>query len=213
MKGSDMREQSIRAASWLAPAAALSAVAASSFLAGIRVGSQRSEVPMAASTPSDGPGASGFVFSPILLAGSVGVVDESDVADVVFAGARAKILNSATNSTSVLRYPIQPYFHGGEADLQSLQLYIRYRDNGPDARIVARLKSFDAFNGGTTTLLIFDSDDFPQMDQMQSESVADSSGDTDYVYGSIWFVEVTITRGATAGRPELEAVQVWMVTP
>jgi len=204
-----MDDRVIRTVSWLAPAAALSIVAAASFLAGTGLGPQNPVTPGAATT-SPGGATSGFVFRPILLAGSVGVVDEADVADVAFAGARAKIVNSATNSTSVLRYPIQPYFTGGEADLHSLQLYLRYKDNGPDARIVARLKSIDAFNGGMMTLLTVDSDDFDQIAEFQSQSA--STNDVDYVYGSVWFVEVTITRGAAAGRPEVESVSVFPVT-
>jgi hypothetical protein len=163
------------------------------------------------STPEMGPNAGGL-WHTVFCAASAGTVDEADLDDVAFVGPRAKIINSATNSTSVIRYNITPYYENAEADLASLYLYVSYKDNGPESRIVARLKSINAFSSAATTLLVFDSDDFAQSDEIQNNSVSDPSGNTNLDYASIWFVEVTITRGAAAGRPELESLSLWART-
>jgi hypothetical protein len=102
--------------------------------------------------------------------GAAGTVDEADRDKVVFSGGFVTMRSEATGTLN-LRYnvvAVDGLFGGNGAELG-----VRFRDNGPDARVVVRLKRYNLVTGATATLLTLNSDDFEVSDSFQLATEVD----------------------------------------
>ena len=140
-----------------------------------------------------------------------GTVDEADLDEVVFRGPRATVRGESGKVT--LRYDVS--LSGSTPNLdhfgcQGIWLYVRYRDNGDKARIVAKLKEYDVTSGDVTTLLVFDSNDFAQNGEFLRKNVSIQGANVHRVHNyNAYYVEVTITKNNAEGVADLAAVQVY----
>jgi hypothetical protein len=97
---------------------------------------------------------------------SSGTVDEGSLGTYFFTGGVATIRPTVSSGFAILRYNVLPT----AALMKPLTnpccegraLMVRYRDNGPGARVVLALKRYNVHTGQVTTLLTFDSDHPPQ---------------------------------------------------
>ena len=94
-----------------------------------------------------------------LWVASTGTVDEGSRNTIVFNGGVASL--KPTIGSAIVRYNvlpvgtlIQPI---AQPCCESRALMVRYRDNGPGARVIVTLKRYNIHTGEVTTLLTFDS--------------------------------------------------------
>jgi hypothetical protein len=146
----------------------------------------------------------------VILAASCGTPDESSRDRVEFAGSRASIAEAAGNGSVTLRYAFDLIlFDDDSIPLDHATLVLSYRDNGGNARIVARLKGYDTNTATTTTLMTFDSNDYPPSNDFQHRSTNNDAPSFDWDSGTAYFIEVMITKSGASGDPELGAVELW----
>jgi len=136
--------------------------------------------------------------------GSAGTVDEADTGLVAFNGAVASVKAGKTGTVN-LRYNVVPVdgLFGGDG----LSMAVKFRDNGPAARVVARLKRYDVVAGTTSTLLTVDSDDFDPRSGFQIRESLNCGGQPSFGPNA-YFVDVEMTKGAGSGTPGLAAIVV-----
>ena len=153
-------------------------------------------------------GARGAAEAVWFTVGSTGTVDESDL-DIYNAKAGTMtILNSApTRSTLNVRYNITAVEElVGPADV-AWQMGVRFRDNGPDARVLVKLREYRIVNGALSTLLVFDSNDFAPATGWQAQIVNIPANSFDFDWNNAaYYLEVIIQRTGSGGRPGLGMV-------
>lgn len=144
------------------------------------------------------------------IAGATGTIDEKDTREVEFKSGRAKIKSSHDDAKSVIRYDVQLSLGGEPVLCDQLFLYMRYRDNGGDARVVCKLKAYNVDTGSTETLLIVDSNNFTQDNSFQRRaSFISGNGIVIITPLKAYFIEVTLTKRSGDGLPELGSLEVW----
>lgn len=101
-----------------------------------------------------------FLFSQVWV-GSTGA--PANPSRVTLNGAAAYVPASLTSGTAVLHYSVLPVRDLAQplAPGTCRQLFVRYLDNGPDARVTVELKQLKVFTGAVSTLLTFDSNAQP----------------------------------------------------
>ena len=154
----------------------------------------------AAATNTAGP-----TNSPWTVAGSTGVVDEASLPVYDLAKSVMRIHPDAGNNAEIsARYSVTATEQ--LVDNFGFTMTAVYLDNGSAARIVARLRRYDALNKTTQTILTFDSDLFAASDLYQARAVTGSFAfDFDnYAY----YVDVDIIKSGANGTPELAALQI-----
>src|SRR5215471_16215678 len=96
---------------------------------------------------------------------STGTVDESSLNTYLFNGQLAFIKPGLATGSVTIRYNVLPV-----GDLvkpltdpccENWTLLVRFLDNGPGAQVIVKLKRYNVRTGALTTLLTFDSNDFP----------------------------------------------------
>jgi hypothetical protein len=87
-----------------------------------------------------------------------------------------------------------------------VELAVWFRDNGPDARVVIRLKRYSLSSGETTTLLTFDSNEFRAHDDFQFRLVSICPLRFNF-FDFAYFLDVQLTKSSTAGSPALGIMQ------
>lgn len=141
--------------------------------------------------------------------GSAGTVDESST-DVRFHLNHASLVSKAGEfSSGKIRYnvtAVDNLFSGGFPIMK-----FTYIDNGPSARVSARLIRTDLKNGAGKTILRFDSNDFPETNRRQQQEVTPACNAflpfdfENYAY----FIEVSLVQdNRTSDKASLEAIQI-----
>jgi len=182
--------------------AALS-IAAAAVTAAIVVSQQRPAtegIPRLAGDPTAG---SSHYWNSV---GSAGTIDEDDLDIAKLGGPTITILNSASvPATLNVRYDVtvSETFIGTNVEDILGGFYV---DNGPDAQVTLKLKSLNMTTGAITTLMEFDSDDFPQSSTGQVQYVLPGSGVTYNFNTTVYWVEAAIIRTSSAGRASLSGV-------
>jgi hypothetical protein len=140
--------------------------------------------------------------------GSAGIVDDADGDLFKTTGSQVTIPNGVDFPAVLnLVYPITATSTFTDPLHTRTFLLLTYRDNGEQARIIARIKATNRTTAEVSTVLTFDSNDFDQQDDFQTnfdEVVEDTFNFTGFSY----HVEVVMTRSANPGRPTLALVQV-----
>lgn len=150
--------------------------------------------------------------------GSVGVPDEGSQNSYAVVGGDAYVRSNKTGSV-ILRYPVRcegdritaPYFG------------IRYKDDGGNARVVARLIETDLYEGGQVTRTEFDSNSRPSRSSFQTYVFRPDLGSDEAVGGYTFYgryaeptllcdgkayhFEVRLTRGP-GGDPRLRMLSI-----
>ena len=102
---------------------------------------------------------------------STGIVDESSISTFEFTGQAAFVRSSVATGSTVLRYNVVP-----AGDIlkpitnpccEARALRVRFNDNGNAAQVIVTLKRYNLKTGNLTTLLYFDSDDYPAQSGFQ----------------------------------------------
>src|SRR4030095_8673777 len=110
---------------------------------------------------------------------STGTVDPSSLSTYQFVGQLAYVRSSVATGTVTLRYNVFP-----AGDLlkpvtngccESRALMVRFLDNGSGAQVIVKLKKYNVRTGQLTTLLTFDSNNYPPQSAFQ-EPVPDING-------------------------------------
>ena len=134
--------------------------------------------------------------------GSTGTIDESDLNEYRAASGRL-MFKGGKQGRIISRYDVD-IFNYPLFNITQANLFVRYRDNGPDARVIVKLKSYNIDTGATDTLLVFDSDDWPQMDSYQkSPNIGAHNPDFQHDWDTAYWLEATLYRSSESGRPEL----------
>jgi hypothetical protein len=159
-----------------------------------------------------------------LWVASTGTVDEGNRDAILFNGGVVSLKPPV--GSAIVRYNvlpvgtlIQPI---AQPCCESRALMVRYRDNGPGARVIITLKRYNVHTGEVTTLLTFDSKQHPQQSgflepvptisdgsffnfnfaEGPTEGVQDLGGDSAY------YLEAKLIRSAPGGNPGLASVRI-----
>ena len=138
--------------------------------------------------------------------GSAGAVDEADTGIVLLGSPTAGAVTMPAEAIGTLniRYNVVAVdsIFGG-----SLVFRASLRDNGPDARVIVRLKQYGLSTGVTTTLLTLDSNSFPASSRFQVQRAGpDCSGASLNFFENAYFMDVEIIKTNPAGKPALAAI-------
>lgn len=131
--------------------------------------------------------------------GSAGTVDDDDLAIVDLAAGEVRAgVDAPVGSTTNVRYNIVSL--NGFSGNQQVAWLVRYRDNGPDARVRLSLKQYNT-SGTTSSLSVFDSNDYaPAVGyQTRTECIAVN---WDFDHGP-FFIEAELIKSGPAGGPAL----------
>jgi len=138
--------------------------------------------------------------------GASGAIDEADLGIVKLSGPAASIAKSANfPATLNIRYPVYVNENFTGAEINDI-IGGYYIDNGPDAQVTLTLKEFDMLDGTVTTLMEFDSDDFPQSAGGQVQYELPGSGVTYDFNFNVYWVDAAITRRSAQGKASLSGV-------
>jgi len=136
--------------------------------------------------------------------GSAGTVDDSDlgIADLIFGEARVKA-SAPAGSTLNLTYNVVSLT--GFTGPGQYQLRVRFRDNGPAARVTLGLYRFNSATGTRTNLAVFDSNAYLPMDTHQVKQRCISIP-WNFEAGP-HFIEATLFKSGVLGTPALATIQ------
>src|SRR5512147_1387851 len=95
--------------------------------------------------------------------GSTGAVDPTSLSSYQFDGPAVLIRPSLPDGQVVIRYNVSPgaFENLTEPCCEGRALVVRFVDNGPGARVLAKLKRYNIFTDTLETLLSFDSNNYP----------------------------------------------------
>lgn len=143
-------------------------------------------------------------------AGASGSVAGDDLEEFNHSGSNLVPRGTAPLPVTVTAtYSITGIFEDDGSVLRAKRLLFRYRDNGPEARIVAELRQVNIWTGAATLLATFDSDAFPQSSSFQLQgfwtacALDGAFSAADYSY----FVKVDMTKSGSGGTPALQIIQ------
>ena len=147
-----------------------------------------------------------------------GTVDPSSRPTYLFVDELAYVQPSLATGTVILRYNVVPagYTLNGPC-CQPTGLMVRFLDNGSGAHVIVRLKQYYVKTGELSTLLTFDSNDYPPQSKFQEEAslttrVFDFSFDQGPTEGGqvigccAYYVEAKLIRSARGGTPGLGSI-------
>jgi hypothetical protein len=151
------------------------------------------------------PASATFNDPPWTSAGAAATVDEDHLKSVNIGGSSIGIKTTATLPATVQAYynvVAVPGVVGG-----AVQLKVRYQDNGPDARVVIRLKEYGLSQGTAVTRLLFDSDTFPQQVPSQVREVHNCSFGLNF-QDNAYALEAILTKSTANGTAQITNLQV-----
>lgn len=149
------------------------------------------------------------VGDPWTSVGSAGTVDEADANKVNFFRGIAGIKSSAPASSSVtLRYNITSTKGLDDGGVDK-SMSVRFRDNGPDARVQLFLRSYNINNGINSLVLMLDSNTRASSDSYQMHTVNDGCTGSGFDFkNNAYYVEAILTRTSASGLPALSIMRV-----
>jgi hypothetical protein len=160
--------------------------------------------------PGERPAQAGQTDGDIIVLwssmGSGGMPDEQDLnaKEVVFSGPVASIRDTEASASVVLRYPLGTIPMTASNDLQ---VRVRYRDNGGDARVRVAVRQFNVNSGSTGNVLNFDSNDYPSENSYQVRDLVKCNYSANFET-FIYFVEVTLDKTALNANPQIASIQI-----
>ncbi len=138
--------------------------------------------------------------------GSTGAVDEADLDKIHIAGDKVTLTATPAGTTAVIRYNVVAV-DGLFAPLTPTSwpaLTVRYNDDGPGERLVARLKEYDLTTGAIVTRITFDSDLYPPQADYQTRGIGNCGVFSEFDFTSkAYFIEVELTNISGVDRPVL----------
>ncbi|MHC4948021.1 MAG: hypothetical protein ACYTG1_07140 [Planctomycetota bacterium] len=152
----------------------------------------------------------GIAFNYWGAAGSTGTIDESDRDLYNTRGAKIQVQTAAaTPAVLNVRYSVVPVENLVDPAGPVVFLQLLYKDNGDDARVVAKLKEYNVETGDTTVRLVFDSDDFEAAGSLQRNFVLEEEPLWAFDFTmNAYFVDVAITKGSAGAKPSVGMIQV-----
>jgi hypothetical protein len=156
---------------------------------------------------------------------STGTVDQSSLLTYKFKDGAA-FVRSGQLGKVVLRFNILPVgdllIPVTNACCEGRALWVRFLDNGEGAQVLVNLKQYNVITGKITTLLSFDSNDFPPQPTFQDATPNTSLGplvNFSFATGpfngalnqggdSVYYLEATLIRSNHGGNPGLASISI-----
>lgn len=158
-------------------------------------------------------------------AASTGAVDESSLLTYRFTDGNAFVRGNTPGKVT-LRFNVLPV-----GDLlvpvtnpccEGRALWVRFLDNGDGAQVLVKLNRHNIITGETTTLLSFNSNDFPPQSTFQdatpnkglgplvnfSFATGPFNGANNEGGDSVYYIEATLIRSASGGTPGLASISI-----
>lgn len=158
-------------------------------------------------------------------AASTGTVDESSLLTYRFTEGNAFVRGN-TPAKVTLRFNVLPVgdllVPVTNACCEGRALWVRFLDNGDGAQVLVKLKRHNIITGVTTTLLSFNSNDFPAQPAFQdatpnkglgplvnfSFATGPFNGANNEGGDSVYYLEATLIRSASGGTPGLASISI-----
>ena len=158
---------------------------------------------------------------------STGTVDPSSLLTYQFKNGAAFVRSGLHSGSVTLRYNVLPV-----GDLivpltnpccEGRALWVRFLDNGNNAQVIVNLKSYNVITGAITTLVSFDSNNYPPAPTFQEAlssptslgpffnfSFADGpfNGPSNQGGDSVYYIEAILIRSERGGTPGLASVSI-----
>ncbi len=156
---------------------------------------------------------------------STGTVDQSSLLTYQFKDGAAFVRGN-TQGRVVLRFNVLPVgdllIPVTQACCEGRALWVRFLDNGNGAQVLVKLKQYNVTTGVITTLLSFNSNDFPPQPTFQSATpnrglgplvnfsfaTGPFNGANNQGGENVYYIEATLIRSATGGTPGLASVSI-----
>ena len=152
--------------------------------------------------------------APWTTTGSTGIVDEADTAIVNIEGPTVAVVPTPLVLPAVLdmRYNVVAVADIYD-DQGNCKMLIRYRDNGPQAQVLLRLRQFDLSTGNTTnptTRAQFNSNNAPQTSgpNFATETINACRGNPLDFVNNAYFIDAIITKNNATGDAAIGAIQI-----
>jgi hypothetical protein len=149
-------------------------------------------------------------------AGSTGIPDEADLAKIEFDNPVAMISPAIAKAEVVLRYnvlavsgtPPPP-----DTQIRAINLRVGYRDNGGNAKVIARLRELVLGTGGEDELLAFDSDRGSAASAFQvgtafGECTRGTRSRFDFV-AKVYYIQVSLIKQDASANPAIASLQLF----
>jgi hypothetical protein len=147
--------------------------------------------------------------SEATVTGSTGKVDELDLNEYEVRNQFATIKDSVANGTVIYRYNLVSTDNFGDCPGCTHDIRIRYRDAGPNQKVIVRLIAADTIQDGVFAIYTFDSDTGDGTTAAPPNSAANQTVNRTFTapglhiqFGRfVYLVEVEIRRTANDGTP------------
>ena len=156
---------------------------------------------------------------------STGAVDEKSLSLYQFTNGHAFIRGDILGQVT-LRFNVLPVgdllVPVTQACCEGRALWVRFLDNGDGAQVIVKLKQYNVITGHVTTLLSFDSNDFPPQPKFQdatpnqglgplvnfSFATGPFNGATNQGGDNVYFLEARLIRTKPGGTPGLASISI-----
>ncbi len=156
---------------------------------------------------------------------STGTPDESSLFTYKFTDGNAYVRGDLPGKV-ILRYNVLPVgdllTNETNPCCEGRALWVRFLDNGDGAQVLVKLKQYNVDTGAITTLLSFDSNDYPPQSTFQtatpntglgplfnfSFATGPFNGATNEGGDNVYYLEATLIRSATGGTPGLGSISI-----
>jgi len=148
----------------------------------------------------------GQAVEPWTHTGATGTIDTDDLDIARTSGAVIQMANSAPNNATLnVRYNVTAE-NGLVNNLGCILLISRFRDNGDNAQVLAKLKRYNLSTGEVKTLLTVNSNNFPDDSAFQLGNEFDCDLTFDFFQFS-YFVDVELIKSGSTGKPALGSLR------